>query len=212
MTIRIVLADDADLLLIGAKAVLSSNSRFDVVGTARSESELLMLVETTKPDVVIVAERLAQTDALTLLYALKAQACAVRVIVLGSNMDGLHIYDLLYSGANGYLFRADDLEFHLGWAVDMVLRERQYLSPTANAEYLILLNSPMRASRIDEEGSEVLRLLGKGVHIDQIAHYLGVPRRRIYSIRDKLRKHFGAMTNEHLISRAVEEGFHILDT
>jgi len=212
MTIRIVLADDADLLLIGAKAVLSSNPRFAVVGTARSESELLSLVESAKPDVVIVAERLAQTDALTLIYTLKAQACGVRVIVLGANMDGLHIYDLLYSGANAYLFRADDLEFHLGLAVDKVLREGQYLSPTAKAEYLILQSSPMPVSRIDEEGIEVLRLLGKGVHPDEIARFLGVPRRRIYTIRDRLRKHFGAMTNEHLISRAVEEGFHILDT
>jgi DNA-binding CsgD family transcriptional regulator len=41
----------------------------------------------------------------------------------------------------------------------------------------------------------------------QISEQLGIDKRRVYWIREKLRKRFGARTNEHLIQRAAAEGF-----
>ena len=45
------------------------------------------------------------------------------------------------------------------------------------------------------------------MHVNDIAAQMDVPLRRIYWVRQKLRKRFGANTNEHLISKAVTEGF-----
>ena len=58
----------------------------------------------------------------------------------------------------------------------------------------------------------MLRLLAQGCTIGKIAVQLRVKPRRVYWVREELRYRFGATTNEHLITRAVEEGFHILDT
>jgi DNA-binding CsgD family transcriptional regulator len=50
-------------------------------------------------------------------------------------------------------------------------------------------------------------LLAGGCTAGQIAVRLKVKRRRVYWVTEKLRTRFGALTNEHLISRAVHEGF-----
>ncbi len=59
----------------------------------------------------------------------------------------------------------DDLTICLPAAIEMALRGRPYLSPTANAEYLTAMQSPLRDWKLDAEARTVLRLLARGFHI-----------------------------------------------
>ena len=108
---------------------------------------------------------------------------------------------------SGYLYKSDDLCELLVTAIDTVLLDRPYLSPTANAEYLIAMQSPNANERLDPEARQVLQLLAHGEHAGQISKRLGIDKRRVYWVREKLRRRFGAKTNEHLIQRAAAEGF-----
>lgn len=186
---------------------MEDDHRFSVTGTARSLDDLLAMVEETHIDVVILNEYLYGTDVLNSVEQLKQVSPLARLIVLGSLSDGLLIRDLFASGVSGYLYRSDDLECDLVTAVDTVMRDRPYLSPTANAEYLVAMQSPRRDSFLDREMRETLRLLAQGQHVGEIAVALDIPLRRVYWIRQKLRERFGANTNEHMISRAAQEGF-----
>jgi DNA-binding CsgD family transcriptional regulator len=60
---------------------------------------------------------------------------------------------------------------------------------------------------LDQEARAILQLLVQGHHTGQIACQLKIPLRRVYWVREKLRQRFGALTNEHMISRAASEGF-----
>jgi DNA-binding NarL/FixJ family response regulator len=111
----------------------------------------------------------------------------------------------------GYFFSGDDLHECLLPGLNTVIHNRPYLSPTANAEYLVTMQSPLRDWQLDSESRAVLRLLARGLHISEIAAQMDVPLRRIYWVRQKLRKRFGANTNEHLISMAATEGFTYTD-
>lgn len=73
------------------------------------------------------------------------------------------------------------------------------------AEYLTEVTAPATFSLCSESRS-VLRLLGQGMTVGAIAAQLGVPVRRVYWVREKLRRKLGAVTNEHLIQRAAQEG------
>jgi DNA-binding NarL/FixJ family response regulator len=126
---------------------------------------------------------------------------------MGTLSDGLLIRDLFAVGACGYLAAGDDLPACLLTAVDTVLRERPYLSPTANSEYLITMHTRDRNWKLDAEARAVLRLLAQSFTVGRIAAQLQVKPRRVYWVREKLRYRFGATTNEHLISWAVMEGF-----
>jgi len=91
--------------------------------------------------------------------------------------------------------------------VSAVAQNRPYLSPTANSAYLVAMQSPLRDWQLDTEARAMLRLLMQGLPIADIARQLDIPMRRAYFLRYKLKQRFGATTNEHLISRAVAEGF-----
>ncbi|MEO0561320.1 MAG: response regulator transcription factor [Chloroflexota bacterium] len=207
MPIRIFIADDSDLTIRGAVAVLETDHRLRVVGTARGMDDLLTALEQVAADVVLLNEWLYNTDVLNAVEQVRAAAPLTRLIVMGSLSDGLLIRDLFAVGVGGYLFKSDDLETHLITAVDTVMRDRPYLSPTANAEYLVAMQSPQRDCYLDGEARQVLRMLANGAHVGEISRELAISVRRVYWVRQKLRDRFGATTNEHMISRAAQEGF-----
>lgn len=91
--------------------------------------------------------------------------------------------------------------------LDTVMLNRLYLSATANSEYLIAMQSGAYNWRLNEEARAVLCMLAQGHSIDEIAAELDIIPRRAYWVRTKLKRRFGASTNEHLISRAAAEGF-----
>ena len=205
--IRIVIADNSDLTIRGTRTVLAEDHRFQVVGSARSIQALINKLATCPTDLVLMDEWLYNTDVLDAVERVRAVAPLAKIIVIGSQSDGLLIRDLFEIGVGGYLFKSDDLETQLLTAVDTVMRERPYLSPTANAEYLVAMQSPQRECRLDGETRSVLRMLANGAHVGEIAQALDVTVRRVYWVRQKLRQRFGATTNEHMMSRAAQEGF-----
>ena len=212
MTIRLLLADEADLVLIGAQTILKDRPEFEVIHSARSGDDLLDAARHCLPDIILFNERLDPLiDVLALVERLKNASPQSRLIALGSQVDGLLVRDLFACGVLGYLFSGDDLCDCLISALCTVMNKRPYLSPTANAEYLVAMQSPLRDWKLDSEARAVLRLLTRGMHVNDIAVQMNVTLRRIYWVRQKLRKRFGANTNEHLISMAVTEGFAATD-
>lgn len=211
MTIRIVAADDADLVIEGVKSVLNADHRFMLVGTARCMDDLLALIESVSPDVVVLGEWIYNLDILSAVEVIQRVCSKTKIIVMGGLADGLLIRDLFRVGVSAYLYKSDDLCGLLGSAIDTVLQDRPYLSPTANAEYLVAMQSPLRDWQLDTEARAMLRLLMQGLHIADIARRMDIPMRRAYFLRSKLKQRFGATTNEHLISRAMAEGFAATD-
>jgi two-component system capsular synthesis response regulator RcsB len=206
MAIRILVADDADLTLLGARMVLEEDRRYQVVGTARALGDLVEQAA-QQPDLILFNEWFYNVDILTAVERIQRAAPGARLIVMGVLADGLLIRDLFHAGVKGYLYKSDDLQTCLPQAVDTVMRGRPYLSPTANSEYLVAMQSPGRDWHLDPQSRAVLRLLAQGLHVGEIAKKLDIPLRRVYWLRQKLRKRFNASTNEHLVLRAVAEGF-----
>ena len=206
MAIRLALAADEDLTLLGAKVVLEREYRYRVVGTARKFSDLWRLVTEKKPDVVIINDWLGGMHAAAISEKLKRHNRRLKVIVMSGVSDGLFIHDLFTAGINGYLHKSDALADCLASAVDTVMADFPYLSPFARNAYIIAMQAPDRNNRITAESLHVLNLLARGNPVGKIAFELDVPIRRVYWVRDKLRHRFDATTNEHLIYCAMAQG------
>jgi two-component system invasion response regulator UvrY len=205
---RILIADEADLMLVGIQTILKDNPACEVVAAVRSASELLETCKQIHPEVILLNEQLdALVDVLALVERLKQVTPRSRLMILGGLSEGLLIRDLFACGVLAYMFEGDDLKDHLLPAISAVVQDRPYLSPTANSAYLVAMQSPLRDWQLDTEARAMLRLLMQGLPIADIARQLDIPMRRAYFLRYKLKQRFGATTNEHLISRAVAEGF-----
>lgn len=205
---QIVVADGSDLSGLGMVAALSQWPRATVAARVSTVESLLALLSQQAVDVVILDERLDPlAEATRVLCRIHACQPRARVLVVGAILDGLLIRDLLNCAASGYLYRADALAECLLRAIGQVMAGGQYLSPSASAEYVTMMQSgQQRDWHLDAEARAILRLLAAGYHTGQIACELGITARRVYRLRAKLRERFGAMTNEHMISRAVAEG------
>ncbi len=207
----VLLALESDLLGIGAARVLEGlpHAAVKVVDTL---ADALQAMRDASPRVIVASETLEpDTDVLWLLARLRQAAPATRIILIGRIQNGLLMRELLAQGASAYLYWYDPLQVCLPLAVTSALRGRNYLSPTANSEYIIAMASPEHVYDIDPEALRVLRLLAQGQHVSQIACALNINRRRVYWVRQKLRRRFGVLTNEHLISRAAAEGFIVVE-
>lgn len=204
--IRLVIADDADLVIAGAQAVLHADPRFRVVGTARCADQLHLTLRTHPADLLLLNEWLYNLDLFSAVADLRATYPDLLLIIMGALGDGLLIRDLLDAGIHAYLFKSDDLCTQLITAIDYVRQGRLYLSPTASAEYLSATQARSSHYPLDAEAHHVLQLLAHGEHATHISSRLGISKRRVYWIREKLRRRLGAKTNEHLIQRATAEG------
>jgi len=206
--IRIVIAHQTDLVLIGAQAVLGQSARWSVVAAVSSLPLLLSATDEHQPDITIVDGELdPDTDILKLVEIVKETVPHTRLIVVGSLRDGLLVQDLFECGVSAYLYESDELQECMERAIETVMRGRPYLSPTASSEYLVAMQTPQRDWRLDAEARTVLRMLAQGQHVGLIAYELKIHPRRVYWIREKLRNRLGAQTNEHLMSRAAAEGY-----
>jgi DNA-binding NarL/FixJ family response regulator len=207
MTTRILIGASSSLAVIGAELVLKRRAD-TLITAAENGNHLLTLARNTRPALVLLGDRFDPLiDTLSLVEQLLALDAPARILVMGALSEGLLIRDLLAMGVSGYLMEADDLPGCLLTAVETVLRQRPYLSPTANAEYLIAMQGSQSAWKLDPEARSVLRLLAGGFTVREIAAQLHLTRRRVYWVCEKMRNRFGASTNEHLISRAAAEGF-----
>ena len=207
MTVRLVIADAADLIRVGMGSVLAARPEYKVEASVGTLAEL-MAAAALKPHVAVIDERLdPDADILYIVEQVGEVTPQTRLLVSGYLRDGLLIRDLFAAGCQGYLYKGDQLETSLPCAIDNALRERPFLSVTANTEYLIAMQTPQRDWQLDRQARRVLRLLAQGQHVGQIALELDLQPRRVYWIREKLRDRFGAVTNEHMISRAAAEGF-----
>lgn len=208
MTVRVLLADEADLVLIGIQCILTGCPDIEVVSTVRSLDELLGAARDFLPHVILFNERLDPlTDVVSIAERLRMLAPQAHLIILGNSADGFMIRTLFDRKARAYLYLADDLGDCLIPAIKRVVQDRPYLSPTANSEYLVAMQQRARKWHINEEARTILHLLAQGYAVSDIAARLQVAPRHVYWIREKLRRRFGASTNEHLIRRATAEGF-----
>ena len=206
--LRILLADSTDLLLIGARLILEQQVNCQVLAVAADFPSLWVMASHHQPDVIILGEGLApELDIWEQVRQLKSATSDTRFILMNTRINAMLIQDAFMHGIDGILCKEDDLQTHLYSAVLAVIQDRSYLSPTARTEYLVMLRADRSGDMLNKQARSILQLLAQGHNAGQIASHLQIPLRRVYWVRDKLRRRFGAKTNEHLIQLAVAEGF-----
>jgi DNA-binding NarL/FixJ family response regulator len=134
-TIRIVLADDHDLVRSGIGALLSSISGVQVVAEARDGNELLQVLQTVRPDIVITDISMPGMDGYTAAARIQAEFPGVRVVILSAQDSVDAVRKAVASGACGYL-RKDAPRFELEMAVRSVMHTGRYFG-TAVAQMLL---------------------------------------------------------------------------
>ena len=103
--IRVLLADDQSILADGIKSVLSSCPELEVVGIAADGFEALSMLDTCKPDVILMDIRMPNMNGVIATQEVKRRRPEVKVLILTTFDDSDYILNAINNGASGYLLK-----------------------------------------------------------------------------------------------------------
>lgn len=178
--LRIIIADDHPVVLLGAEAALCSRtgSAFSIVAQAQSADELIGHLERTPCDLLISDYSMPYgrfPDGLALMGYIKRHFGHLPLIVMTMLRNPSLLRALLNTGANG-LFDKRSAMSHLNRAVHTVIRGRRHLCPTfttiLDTQTLPRAESDTPAVNLSERELEVVRLFVQGLSGRQIAAQL----------------------------------------
>jgi DNA-binding NarL/FixJ family response regulator len=169
---RIVLADDHDLVRSGIKALLSMVEGVEVIAEARDGRELITLVESLNPDVVMTDISMPGMDGIAAISEIHARHPQVRLLVLSMYDTVDFVKRAVASGACGYLMK-DAPPFELEQAVRSVMATGSYFSP-AIAQRLLQPSEPTVDDELTHRQVEILKLIAQGRASKEIAYELGL--------------------------------------
>lgn len=175
--IRVLLADDQDLVRAGLKALLENDSRLSVVAEARTGREAVAKAREHAPDVILMDIRMPEMDGIEATRAVRgdAELRRVRVLILTTFNDDEEILEAIRLGAAGYLLK-DTHGTDLRAAVHTVADGGQLLSPTVVGpvmDYVAAAPKPApkdpRLDMLTERETAVLGRLAHGESNAEIA-------------------------------------------
>ena len=105
MALRVLLADDHQLTLAGVRRVLEESGDIAVVGEAYSGEDVLPLVRSTRPDVVMLDLRMPKVDGFACLDLIRRHHPDVTVVIFSASTEPASISTAFHSGANAYVLK-----------------------------------------------------------------------------------------------------------
>jgi two-component system response regulator NreC len=220
--IRVLLADDHDILRDGLRALLGMASDVQVVGEARNGREAVAEAERLQPDVVLMDITMPELDGVEACWRIRQQVPGVRVLFLTMHEADEYFFRALRAGAAGYIIKrtaAADLVA----AVRAVARGDSFLSPSVAralvSEYSERGARPAAAFSGDEQAGtgdsyetltsrerEVLQLVGEGFTNQEIADRLHLSIKTVQSHRAAVMEKLDLRDVTHLVRYAVRRG------
>lgn len=110
MTLKVLLADDQDMVRSGFALILSMEDDIEVVGQARNGAEALDLAEATRPDVVLMDVQMPVMDGITATAALTEKLPGTSVLILTTFDREDYLFSSLQAGASGFLLKTSDAD------------------------------------------------------------------------------------------------------
>lgn len=214
-TIQLVIADNHTLVRAGFRSLLEDLDGVEVIGEAENGREALHLVETLKPQIVLMDIAMPEMNGLEATARIARDFPQVRVLILSMHANEEYVYQALKSGAAGYLLKDSGTE-ELGLAIRALARGETYLSPTVSkyvvTDYVRRLGADQNPlSQITPRQREILQLIAEGKSTKDIADILYISTKTVETHRTQLMDRLDIHDIAGLVRYAIRTGLVILE-
>jgi DNA-binding NarL/FixJ family response regulator len=156
MGIRVLLADDHRLILEGLRLAFEEVDGIEVVGMANEGRQVLPLIASTNPDVVLLDMRLPDMDGLTCLERIRKLHPSVKVVMLSAASDPARVRAALARGASAYIVKTVD-------PLDIPAALRQVFKPAIYFGTSLGEDDPGAAAGLTDREVAMLRAIARGL-------------------------------------------------
>ena len=206
--IRIFIADDHPIVRQGLRRIVEADAAMVIAGEADDAAALLRALETTATDLVLLDVSMPGGLFLETLRELRTRHPTVRVLTLSVHPEDEWAVRALRAGASGYLTKDHSPE-QLLEAIRRVYRGGKYVSPTLAEQLAKHLDAggqrPPHELLSDRE-FEVMRRLGSGLTVSQIASELAISAKTVSTYRARILEKMAVANNADLVRYAARYG------
>lgn len=199
--ITILIADDQELIRDSLQLLISSDERFEVIGTARDGKEVVEMALKYKPDVILMDIRMPKINGLECVHLIKEKESKIKIIILTTFDDDEYVYDAVKYGADGFLLKGisrNDLLSSIvtvhggGTSVDPQTAQKIFslLGRLAGSSFRSLQDTDDGFKQFTVQELRIMQLIGRGYSNKEITQDIyfseGTVRNYISNILKKL--------------------------
>ncbi|ONI80811.1 DNA-binding response regulator [Saccharothrix sp. ALI-22-I] len=213
-SLRVVLADDQDLVRAGFRVILGTEDGIEVVGEARDGLEAVDVVGRLQPDVVLMDVQMPGIDGLEATRRILGPAGAgnpIKVVILTTFDREDYLFEALRAGASGFLLKNASPE-DLVDSVRIVARGDALLSPEVTRRVIARFTAPVpstpsrRPPELTDREFEVLVHLARGASNAEIAAALYLGETTVKTHVSRILAKLGLRDRTHAVVFAYEQG------
>jgi DNA-binding NarL/FixJ family response regulator len=211
MSIKVLIADDHQIVRDGLRSMLEKEPWIKVVGEAEEGRTTLRLARELAPDVIIMDVSMPDLNGIEATRQIVAEFPTIKVIALSMHNDRRFVLNMIKAGAKGYLLK-DSAFKELAKAIKVVVSNQTYLSGEIAD---ILVQDYLSVATPDEFSAfhllsprerEVLQLLAEGKSSNQIAENLHISVKTVETHRAQLMAKLKIKSIAELTKYAIREG------
>jgi Response regulator containing a CheY-like receiver domain and an HTH DNA-binding domain len=206
--IKVLIADDHDLIRQGLKSIISYENDLVVAGEAENGEEVFRTLELYKPDVLLMDINMPLMSGIEVLKALKAQDNPVKVLLLTVESDKKTILEAIEIGADGYILKGSSTE-ELIEGIRRVYNDENYIDKSLVTLLFMRVTQSEPESKLLKELSsrdlEILMYISKGLSNKEIGNQMFLSEKtiknnatrifKILEVRDRVQATIYAIEN-----------------
>jgi len=198
-TLRILLAEDHQILREGLRMVLTRERNLEIVGEADNGAAAVSMAQELRPDVVVMDISMPELNGLKATEALRQLAPRTRILILTRHSDSSYVRQLLQSGASGYILKQSASK-ELVRAIRQVAAGQGFLDPAITGPVVDMVSNDVghrgtTPKKLSGRERDVLRFVALGFLSKEIAAQLQI------SIKTVETHKANAMSKMNLASR-----------
>jgi DNA-binding NarL/FixJ family response regulator len=204
--IRILLADDHDVMRSGLRTILEAYNGWQVCGEAREGHEAVRLALELKPDIAVIDLAMPGLDGLEVTRQIKKELPRTEVLIFTMHETENMIRAVIAAGARGYVLKSD-AGLKLIEAVEALSRHEPYFTPKASETllegFIKSYGELDKASILTDREREIVQLLVAGKVNKEIADVLNISVRTVETHRATIMRKLGINSIVELVLYAV---------
>lgn len=211
--IKILLADDHELIRTGIRNLIGGNKDFSIVGEAGDGEETIRRVRELKPDVLIVDISMPKLTGIEVTRHVREHFPEVKVLVLTMHENVEYVYQIFKSGAGGYLLKNAGKD-EITSAIYAVAGGERFFSPRVSelmiSEYVKQAEQRDQSSpptTLTKRETEVLEMIARGMNNQQISEHLFISPRTVDTHRTNIMQKLDIHDAANLMRYALEHGY-----